>query len=145
MENDKNEFIAEGTVTSPKGFFAGATHAGIKKAKDSLDLGILFSEAPCVTAGLFTATKLKAAAVTLSQERLKEGKAVALVVNSGCANAYTGKQGLADAEMMAAIAANGIGVSAKDVLVASTGVTGQLLPMEKIEQGISRLILSHDG
>ena len=145
MENDIIEFIPEGTVTSPKGFFAGATYAGIKKAKDSLDLGILFSEAPCATAGMFTHTKLKAAAVTLSQERLKEGKAVALVVNSGCANAYTGKQGLADAEKMAALAATGIGVSAQDVLVASTGVTGQLLPMEKIEEGITRLILAHDG
>ncbi|MEK7352902.1 MAG: bifunctional glutamate N-acetyltransferase/amino-acid acetyltransferase ArgJ [Chloroflexota bacterium] len=145
METDKIKFIPGGTVTSPEGFFAGATCAGIKKAKESLDLGVLFSEAPCVTAGLFTASKLKAAAVTLSQERLKEGKAVALVVNSGCANAYTGKQGLADAETMASLAAAGIGVSAKDVLVASTGVTGQLLPMDKIEQGISQLILAHDG
>ncbi|HLB27666.1 MAG TPA: bifunctional glutamate N-acetyltransferase/amino-acid acetyltransferase ArgJ, partial [Dehalococcoidales bacterium] len=96
-------------------------------------------------AGMFTNSKLKAAAVTLSQEKLKAGKAVALVVNSGCANAYTGKQGLADAEVMAAMAAEGIGVPAKDVLVASTGVTGKLLPMKQIKAGISQLILSRDG
>ena len=120
----KIEFIPGGTVTSPEEFYAGATYAGIKKAKDSLDLGILFSKAPCVTAGLFTASKLKGAAVTLNQERLKGGKAVGLVVNSGCSNSYTGKQGMADAEAMAAMAAESIGVPANDVLVASTGVTG---------------------
>ena len=141
----KIEFIPGGTVTSPEEFYAGATYAGIKKAKDSLDLGILFSKVPCVTAGLFTASKHKGAAVTLNQERLKRGKAVGLVVNSGCSNSYTGKQGMADAEAMAAMAAESIGVPANDVLVASTGVTGQLLPMEKIAAGISQLIFTHEG
>ncbi len=145
METEKIEFISDGTVTSPKGFYAGATGAGIKKAKDSLDLGILYSEAPCVTAGMFTEAKIKSAAVTINQKKLQDGKASAIVVNSGCANAYTGGQGLADAEEMASIAAKGIGLSDKDVLVASTGVTGKLLPMDKIEQGISQLILSQDG
>ena len=145
MKTDKIEFIDGGTVTSPEGFFAGATSAGIKKGKKRLDLGILFSEVPCVTAGMFTQSKLKAAAVTLCQKRLKTAKATAIVVNSGCANAYTGEQGLADAEAMAAMAAEGIGIEPDDVLVASTGVTGQLLPMDRIETGIARLILSHDG
>ncbi|MFC1933772.1 bifunctional glutamate N-acetyltransferase/amino-acid acetyltransferase ArgJ [Chloroflexota bacterium] len=146
MKAAKIDFIPGGTVTSPKGFFAGATCAGIKKTTErSLDLGILFSEAPCVAAALFTTNKIKSAPVILCQERLQKSSAVAVVVNSGCANAFTGKQGLADAAEMAALAANGIGVSPEDVLVASTGVTGQPLPMKLVEAGISQIILSNDG
>ena len=142
----KIESVAEGTVTSPKGFHAGATYAGIKKkATDSLDLGILFSEASCKAAGVFTTNKIKAAPVVLSQQRLRLGKAVAVVVNSGCANACNGEQGLADAAEMAALAAKGIGVLPEDVLVASTGVIGQRLPMELIRAGIGQIILSADG
>ncbi len=145
MESGKIAFIPGGTVTSPAGFFAGATYTGIKKAEGSLDLGILFSEVPCVTAGLFTSSKIKSAPVKLCQERLKKGRALALVVNSGCANAYTGEQGLADAAKMAALTAERMGISPEDVLVASTGVTGRLLPMELIEAGIRQIILSRDG
>ncbi len=145
METGKIDFIPGGTITSPEGFYAGATYAGIKKAEDSLDLGILFSEAPCVTAGLFTNSKIKSAPVTLCQEKLREGRALAVVVNSGCANAYTGEQGLADAAGMATMTAEGIGASPEDVLVASTGVTGHLLPMELIKDGLSQIILSSEG
>ncbi len=141
----KIDIISDGTVTSPQGFHAGATSAGIKNGKDKLDLGILFSETPCVTAGLFTGSRIKAAAVTWSQQTLKKGKAQAIVVNSGCANAYTGEQGLADAAEMAALAARGIGLSPEDVLVTSTGVTGQPLPLELIEAGLSQVVLSGDG
>lgn len=145
MAADKIEFIPGGTVTSPDGFLAGATSAGIKKTKDALDLGILFAHQVCVTAGVFTSVKIKAAAVTLCQQRLKSGKAQAVVVNSGCANAYTGKQGLADAEAMAAMAAEGLGISPKNVLVASTGVTGHLLPMDRIKAGLAKIVISADG
>ncbi|MFC2072306.1 bifunctional glutamate N-acetyltransferase/amino-acid acetyltransferase ArgJ [Chloroflexota bacterium] len=146
MGAGKIDFIPGGTITSPQGFCAGATQAGIKKnAEHSLDLGILFSEAPCVTTGLFTTNRIKSASVVLCQERLQEGSAVALVANSGCANASTGEQGLADAAEMAALVANGIGVSPEDVLVASTGVIGQPLPMQLIEAGINQIILSNDG
>ncbi len=145
METDQTKFIDGGTVTSPEGFFAGATHAGIKKDGASLDLGILFSEVPCSAAGLFTQTRITSAPVRLCQERLRESKVVAVVVNSGCANAYTGEQGMADALRMAELTAEGIGVDAQEVLVASTGVTGQLLPMELIEYGISQVILSAEG
>lgn len=142
----KIELVAEGTVTSPRGFHAGATYAGIKKkATDSLDLGILFSEAPCKAAGVFTTNRIKAAPVVLSQQRLGLGKAVAVVVNSGCANACTAEQGLADAAEMAALAAKGIGVPPEDVLVASTGVIGQRLPMELIRAGMGQVVLSADG
>ena len=145
MGDGKIEFIPGGTITSPEGFYAGAAYAGIKKAKDSLDLGILFSEAPCVTAGLFTSSKIKSAPVTLCKERLKKGRALAVVANSGCANAYTGQQGIADAAEMAALAAEGIGVASEDILIASIGVTGQLLPMEMIRAAIDQVILSSDG
>ncbi len=146
MEAAKIDFIPGGTVTSPQGFCGGATYAGIKKnAKHSLDLGILLSEVPCVAAALFTTNRIKATPVVLCQEKLQKGRAVALVVNSGCANAYTGEQGLADAAEMAALAANSIGAAPEDVLVASTGVTGQPLPMKRIRAGISQIILSNDG
>jgi len=142
----KIEFITSGTVTSPRGFHAGATYTGIKKKTDGvLDLAILFSEVPCTAAALFTSNRIKAAPIVLCQQRLKTGRAVALVVNSGCANAFTGEAGLADAAEMADLAARGIGVSAEDVLVASTGVTGQRLPLELIRAGIGQIALSADG
>lgn len=142
----KIEVLPSGSVTSPRGFHAGAAFAGIKKeAEDSLDMAILFSEAPCAAAALFTKNKIKAAPVLLSQERLQNGRAIAVVVNSGCANACTGKQGLDDAAEMAEFAAKGLGVSPEDVLVASTGVIGMPLPMERIRDGISKIVLSPDG
>jgi len=142
----KIESIPEGTITSPEGFHAGATSALInKKAKDKLDLGILFSEAPCAAAALFTTNRIKAAPVLLSQERLQQGRALALVVNSGCANACTGEKGFAHAAEMAKLTAEGIGISPEDVLVASTGVIGQLLPMKRIRAAIEQVILSNDG
>ena len=140
------EFIPEGTVTSAKGFQAGAVFAGINKtAKYNLDLGILFSRTPSKTVGLFTANKIKAAPVALSQERLPGKPVKAVVVNSGCANASTGAQGLADAASMAALAAERLGVSPESVLVASTGVIGQRLSMDLIEAGIKQIILSNNG
>lgn len=140
------EIIPSGSVTSPRGFRAGATYAGIKKeAKDSRDLGILFSEETCVAAALFTTNRIKAASVVLSQQRLRDGKVVAVVVNSGCANACTGEQGLADATEMAELVARGIGVPSEDVLVASTGVIGRRLPMERIRAGIQKVVLSREG
>ena len=140
------EFIPEGTVTSAKGFQAGAVFAGINKtAKYNLDLGILFSRAPSKTVGLFTANKIKAAPVALSQERLPGKPVKAVVVNSGLANAGTGEQGFADAISMAALAAKKIEVQPESVLVASTGVIGQRLNLELLRAGIARVTLSGDG
>ena len=142
----KIEFITGGTITSPKGFQAGATYAGLKKeAKHALDLGILFSEAPCVATALFTTNKIKAAPIVLCQQRLQGGRAAAVVVNSGCANACTGEQGLRDAVEMASLVGKRIGVSSEDILVASTGVIGQKLPMKLIRPGIEQIVLSTEG
>ena len=140
------EFIPEGMVTSVKGFTAGATFAGINKnARYNLDLGILFSEAPCVTAGVFTLNKIKAAPVLLCQQRLPSDKIRVVVANSGCANAGTGEQGLCDAFAMATSAADRIGVPLDEVLVASTGVIGKRLPLELIRAGAKKIALSSDG
>ena len=138
--------ITGGTITSPQGFQAGAVYAGIKQDDTKLDLGILFSGVPAIAAGVFTTSNIRAAAVTLCQQRLKKNNKIsALVVNSGCANAYTGNQGMKDCEEMASLAGGVAGVSPNEVLVASTGVTGQLLPMSLIREGIKNIILSPDG
>jgi len=140
------KFITSGTVTSPRGFRAGATYAGIKKKADGiLDLAILFSEVPGTAAALFTTNRVRAAFIGLNQQRLKRGSVSALVVNSGCANAFTGEAGLADAAEMADLAASAMGVPAEEVLVASTGVTGQPLPLNLIRDGINQIALSADG
>ena len=141
------EFLPQGTVTSPEGFFAGATSVGInKRASDKPDLAVLFSEAPCLAAALFTTTKFKAAPVLLSQQRLKERERFGtVVVNSGCANAYVGEQGLLDAAETAKLVSKGIGVDPEDVLIASTGTIGVPLPMEKIRAGVENIALSRDG
>ena len=135
-----------GTVTSAAGFKAGATFAGINKSTGNKpDLGILFSESPCVTAGLFTTNQIKAAPVKLCQQKLPGNRMRAIVANSGCANAATGKQGQDDATAMSALAARHIGVTAEDVLVASTGIIGQRLPMALVETGMKNINLSGDG
>ncbi|MBI4296791.1 MAG: bifunctional glutamate N-acetyltransferase/amino-acid acetyltransferase ArgJ [Chloroflexi bacterium] len=140
------EIIPSGTVTSPEGFYAGAVAAGIKPGtKDKLDLGILFSEAPCEAVAMFTTNRIKAAPVVLSQQRLQSGRATAIVMNSGCANAFTGEQGMTDAAKMTELAAKGIGIMPEDVLVASTGVIGHCLPMKRIQTKIDRIILTRDG
>jgi len=142
--NLKCQSISQGTVTSPRGFLAGATYAGIK-TKGLLDLGILYSEVSCIAAGVFTTNKIKAAPVVLSQEKIARRKAQAVVVNSGCANACTGERGLADAMEMADLTAKKLGISPQEVLVASTGVIGVLLPMERIPKSLEGIILSSQG
>ncbi|MBM3156992.1 MAG: bifunctional glutamate N-acetyltransferase/amino-acid acetyltransferase ArgJ [Chloroflexi bacterium] len=136
----------EGTITSPKGFLAGATYIGLKKLGDEpLDLGILYSEAPCIAAGVFTANKVKAAPVLLCQRNLKGNNAQAIVINSGCANACTGEQGMKHAEQTAVQAAKKLGLSPQLVLVASTGVIGKQLPIKQVRDGIKKVKLSPDG
>ncbi len=140
----KVDFIPSGSVTSPEGFFAGAVCAGIKE-KGILDLAILSSRLPCTAVAMFTTNRIKAAPVVLCQQRLRGGKAAAVVINSGCANAGTGERGLTDAAEMASLAAGVTGLSPEDVLVASTGVIGDPLPMERLREGIGRIELARDG
>jgi glutamate N-acetyltransferase/amino-acid N-acetyltransferase len=136
--------IEAGTVTSVQGFTAGAVSAGIKK-QDVLDLAILYSKTPCTAAAVFTTNAIKSAPVLLDQKHLQNKKAQAIVVNSGCANACTADKGMTDAVEMAKSVAKKLGISPQDVLVASTGVIGVPLPMEKITSGIAKVVLSEDG
>lgn len=110
-------------------------HCGIKKKKP--DLAIIYSEKPCVAAGAFTKNSFKAAPVILSSKRIKN-KIRAIVINSGNANACTGKQGYQDAIEMAKFTAKVLNVPENSVLVASTGVIGQRLPINKIKSGIKK-------
>jgi len=138
--------IQGGTVTSAAGFHAGATAAGIKKPDDSrLDLGILYSEEPCVAAGVLTTNRVQSAPVHLCRQRLDSGRASAIVACSGCANASTGEEGLVNAGEMASLTAEGLGIDAEAVLVASTGVIGPQLPMDRIRQGLRHISLSDAG
>ncbi len=123
-----------GGVTAPKGFKAAGVKARIKY--DKKDLGVIFSIEPAAAAGVFTTNRVKAAPVSLSMSNLIDGTAQAIVVNSGCANACTGDNGMNDARKMAAVTAQEMGIDATGVLVASTGVIGQELPMERIITGI---------
>jgi glutamate N-acetyltransferase/amino-acid N-acetyltransferase len=125
-----------GGVTAPQGFRSAALHCGIKAA--ALDLAVLASDRNASAAGLFTTNLAQAAPVIVSKRHLERsrGSARAIVVNSGCANACTGARGMADADRMAAEVAAGLGCSAEHVLVASTGVIGVNLRMDKVVDGI---------
>jgi glutamate N-acetyltransferase/amino-acid N-acetyltransferase len=128
--------------------FAGVA-AGIKKAgADRLDVGLLVADAPAVVAGVFTRNRVKAAPVLVSQERVRRGRARGVIVNAGNANACTGPQGRKDAQAMTRLTALAIeGARAEDLCVASTGVIGQPLPMERVSHGIAAAgaALSADG
>ncbi len=128
--------IEGGGITTPQGFKAGVAHAGIKY-QGRYDLALVFSECSAVGAGVFTTNKFQAAPVLVSRQHLAaQEKLRGFVVNSGCANACTGDEGLADARMMAQVAAEVTGCRVEEFLVASTGVIGVPLPMEKVRQGI---------
>jgi glutamate N-acetyltransferase/amino-acid N-acetyltransferase len=140
------ELIQGGSVTSPKGFRAGGTYAGLKKRDDKvLDLGILLSERPATVAATFTTNKVVSPSVVLSRERAKRGTARAVVANSGCANCCVGPQGLKDASDMAALAARHAGVGAEEMLVCSTGMIGVELPMALIRQNMGNIKLTPEG
>ena len=136
--------IPSGNIASALGFLAGAVHAGIK-SKDELDLGIIHSEVSCTSAGIFTTNEVKSAPVSLSQRRIAKERAQAIVANSGCVNACVGKQGLADALEMANLTATQLGIPAEEVLVASTGIIGVPLPMDRIKAAIPRIKVTRRG
>ncbi|MGS0765699.1 bifunctional glutamate N-acetyltransferase/amino-acid acetyltransferase ArgJ [Syntrophomonas curvata] len=127
--------ISEGGVTAPQGFLAQGVDAEIKK-KDRKDLAIIYSTVPCNAAGVYTGNRVCAACIDLNREHLQDGKAQAVVVNSGNANACTGPQGMIDARRMAELSAELLSLKPQDVVVASTGVIGVAMPMERIEAGI---------
>ena len=121
------------------GFKAAGVVSGLKK-KGGKDLGLIYSEVPANVAGLFTQNRVQAAPVLLDRKRISRGVCRAVIVNSGNANCCTGDRGMRDAIAMAGYAAAGLGVDEQDVLVSSTGVIGEPLPVEKIEAAVPKLI-----
>ncbi len=125
-----------GGVTAAEGFRAGAAACGLKKA--GLDLMLLVSEHACSVAGVFTTNVVKAAPVLFSQRRVKTGRAQAVVINSGVANACTGDEGMRHCTQMATETAGALDVPEELVLICSTGVIGRQLPMELVSSGITQ-------
>jgi glutamate N-acetyltransferase/amino-acid N-acetyltransferase len=140
------KFLTEGTVTTPKGFAAGATYAGTKTyGAEKLDLGLIYSAIPSAAAGVFTTNKVKSPSVVFDQKLLKGRLMRGVVVTSGIANTCVGPQGAEDAQEMADLAADQLGVSRGGILVGSTGIIGLELPMALIRAGIKQIEVSEDG
>ncbi len=121
-----------------QGFKASAIASGIKK-DGGLDMALIYSEKDAAAAGVFTTNRVKAAPVILSQQNIRKGRVRAIIANSGNANACTGKVGLDNARREAELVAKELGIKADEVLVASTGVIGTPLPMDRIERVIPEL------
>ncbi len=134
---------ATGAVTAARGFVAGAVHAGLRRSK--LDLAIVRSTAPAVGAAMFTANRIQAAPVRVSRAHLAQARPQAVVINSGIANAATGRQGELDALATAGEAGTLLGLDREQVLVLSTGVIGVKLPMDRLRSGLARIELSVEG
>jgi len=131
---------------SVPGFTASSATAGLKKNKTP-DMALIFSEKEATAAGVFTNNKVKAAPVLLSMEHIKNGKARAIIANAGNANACTGSKGMENARLTAGMAAEALGIKPEEILVASTGVIGAQLDMDKVSRTIPNLAegLSPDG
>lgn len=128
---------AAGGVTAAAGFVAGGLHAGLKKCPDKKDLAIIHSLAPAVVGAVFTQNKFAAAPVNWCRQVVAGGRAQAVVVNSGNANACTGAEGAANAAEMAAVCGKALQAPPEQVLVCSTGVIGVQLPMPLLREGIA--------
>ncbi|NLX50815.1 MAG: bifunctional glutamate N-acetyltransferase/amino-acid acetyltransferase ArgJ [Deltaproteobacteria bacterium] len=124
---------------SVPGFLANGISAGIKGGEEK-DLGLIYSTVPARAAAMFTKNTFKAAPVLIDAERIKRGTAQAILTNSGCANAATGKEGMTDALAVSSSAAKQLKIPEEHLLVCSTGVIGRRLPVKKIESGIGKLI-----
>ncbi|SFH67578.1 glutamate N-acetyltransferase [Selenomonas ruminantium] len=138
-----NEQNAKAGVTFPQGFKAAGVKAGIKKS-GNLDVAVIYTEKEAAVAGTFTQNAVAAAPVFASKAVVKTGTAHAITANAGCANACTGEQGEKDAQAMQQITAEALGCKPSDVIVASTGVIGVNLPMDKMESGIKQAVAELD-
>jgi len=138
--------VIKGGITAPRGFKAAGMHSGIK-ASGKKDLALIYSIVPANAAAVFTKNMVKAAPILVSMDHIRGGKAQAIIANSGCANACTGIDGLADARTMAQATASVLNVRENHVLVASTGTIGPRMPMKNVLNGIRTLSkrISSDG
>ncbi|HEY2074224.1 MAG TPA: bifunctional glutamate N-acetyltransferase/amino-acid acetyltransferase ArgJ, partial [Gaiellaceae bacterium] len=131
------------SVTAAKGFAAGAVHSGIRKER--LDLALVQSLVPATGAGMFTVNRVQAAPVLVSREHLELAQPQAIVANSGVANAATGNAGVEAARVTAKATAAKLGLEPEQVLVLSTGVIGQPLPVDRVLAGITRIVMDENG
>jgi len=132
------DIIKDGSLTSVPGFYASAAHCGLKNSGKS-DLCIIYTPEDSVCSGIFTTNKFQAAPVVVTKEQLKKTRNIkAIIINSGVANACTGKEGYANAVKTINIAEHKLGVDKKNIIISSTGVIGKQLPMDKMEKGISK-------
>ena len=129
----------EGGITAVPGILASGLAAGIKPSGKK-DLALIYSSSPARAAAVFTKNQVKGAPVLVSQEHVRDGRAQAIVASSGCSNVCTGEQGVKDAREMTRIVGELLHVPPKQVLIASTGVIGQALPMDKIRAGLPKLV-----
>lgn len=140
------QIIQDGTVTSPKGFLAGSTFAGMKTySQDKMDLGILLSENPCTTVGTYTTNSLPSSSVLLTKERVSGGLVRGVVASSGIANACVGEQGMIDAREMINLAAQHLAVDPNELGICTTGLVGVELPMALIRSGMPKIELDNAG
>ena len=132
------------SVTAPRGFSAVGGTCGIKPSGKP-DLALIVSDRPCAAAAVFTTNRVKGAPVLVSQKHVRRGSARAIVCNSGTSNVATGQRGIEDAQTMCRLTAQAVGqhlsetIDPREVLVASTGIIGHRLPMDKVQQGIQAL------
>lgn len=138
--------MIEGGVTAAQGFVAGGIHCGVRKNKSKPDLAMIYSEAPCAAAAVYTQNLVKGAPILVTQKNIADGAAKAVICNSGNANTCNA-DGEEKAQAMCDLTAQALGIAPQDVVVASTGVIGQVLPIEPIAAGIPELVkaLSADG
>ncbi|MDP8212167.1 MAG: bifunctional glutamate N-acetyltransferase/amino-acid acetyltransferase ArgJ [Candidatus Zapsychrus exili] len=138
--------IIKGGVTKPQGYKASGISCGIKRS-GKLDLGLIASDCATVSVGVFTKSSVKAAPLVISQKHIKNNKIQAIIVNSGNANCFTGKFGLAYADKTTEIIGKLLNISKKDVIVSSTGIIGKPLPFKKIKNASKKLVqnLSKSG
>jgi glutamate N-acetyltransferase/amino-acid N-acetyltransferase len=145
MASADHEWV-DGGITAVPGILAAGIHAGIKPAA-ARDLALVYSSTPATAAGVFTTNRIVGAPVKVTRERLKSGVAQAIVASSGCSNVATGEQGIRDAREMTEIVAKHLRIPEERVLVASTGIIGRYLPMDKIRPALPKLVkgLSPEG
>lgn len=130
--------VTNGGITTPQGFYTAGTHAGLRHSKK--DMGMIYSDVPASCAAVYTLNQFQAAPLIVTKQSIQaENKLQAIVVNSANANACTGERGMQDALDMRAMAAKKLKIKEHYVAVASTGVIGEFLPMEKVKQGIDQL------
>ena len=129
--------MSKSFLTKPKGFRVAAVKAGIKPS-GKLDLGLIVADKPCPAAATFTKNKIVGPAVVIDREKIKSGRAQAIFVNAGISNTCTGKRGERDVHTICRDVAKSLDIDSNDVLVCSTGIIGQFLPMDRLRKGIKK-------